>query len=446
MVVSDSGRRRITMSNLIPGNQKHMTLNDRLYIEESLNAGSSFRDIARFLCKDPATISKEVRLHRLDDVQPKRIFNNPHNFCTKRFQCKRTNVCGKIIICDTHCSSCIKCNQVCSSFTREQCCRLDRAPYVCNGCPKPKSRCTVPHKYFYDARFAQRKYEEIRTSSGEGVNLSRHDALKMDSVVTPLIAQGQSPYAIVTNHPELDISVKTLYNYIDQGVLLSRNIDLKRKPHFKPRKHTKKGIKDREVFTGRSYAGFKALDPDSFFEMDTVLSAKGSGKCILTFYIPATGLFIGRLLSRCTQGAVKAAIDQMERSLGTYDFLTVFEVCLTDRGSEFGNPESLETGISGIERMSVYYCDPMRSGQKGGIEEVHTLLRMILPKKTVFTSLTQWDIRRCTDHINSYPRERLQGQTPYQLSLKKFGPEILRALQLKYVAPDDVTLTPKLLK
>ena len=135
----------------------------------------------------------------------------------------------------------------------------------------------------------------------------------------------------------------------------------------------------------------------------------------------------------------------MERSLGTY-FLTVFEVCLTDRGSKFGNPESLETGINGIERMSVYYCDPMRSGQKGSIEEVHTLLRMILPKKTVFTSLTQLDIRKCVDHINSYPRERLQGQTHYQLSQKKFGPEILRALQLKYVAPDDVTLTPKLLK
>lgn len=68
------------MSNLIPGNQKHMTLVDRIYIEDSLNAGLSFKDIARYLCKDPTTISKEVRLHRLDDVQPKRIFNNPTTF------------------------------------------------------------------------------------------------------------------------------------------------------------------------------------------------------------------------------------------------------------------------------------------------------------------------------------------------------------------------------
>ena len=66
------------MSNLIPGNQKHMTLDDRTYIEDSLNAGLSFKDIARYLCKDPTTISKEVRLHRLDDIQPKRTFPVPY--------------------------------------------------------------------------------------------------------------------------------------------------------------------------------------------------------------------------------------------------------------------------------------------------------------------------------------------------------------------------------
>lgn len=42
--------------------------------------------------------------------------------------------------------------------------------------------------------------------------------------------------------------------------------------------------------------------------------------------------------------------------------------------------------------------------------------------------------------------EGLNGKTPYQASLKKFGPEILRALQLKHIPPDDVILTPKLLK
>ena len=49
-------------------------------------------------------------------------------------------------------------------------------------------------------------------------------------------------------------------------------------------------------------------------------------------------------------------------------------------------------------------------------------------------------------YVNSAPRKEVGGETPYRLALKKYGPEILEALQLKYVAPDDVILSPKLLK
>lgn len=433
------------MSNLIPGNQKHLSLEDRQYIEASLNEGKSFKDIAKFLCKDPTTISKEVRLHRMNDVHPKRIFNNPHNFCTRRFRCKRTNVCNKIVMCEGHCASCSICNQRCKDFKKEECSRLSKAPYVCNGCEKKKHLCTVPHKYDYSALFAQRMYEETLHSSRKGVNISKHEARQMDSIVDPLIRQGQSPYHILTNHPELGISVKTLYNYIDGGVLISRNIDLKRKVKFKPRKNTKRGIADRSAFVGRTYQDFKEFAPDNFVEMDTVLSAKGSLKCILTFYHPKTHLLIARLLPRCTKGAVHAVFDKLEDTLGTYDFLCVFENILTDRGSEFASPRRLECGIHGIERSSIYYCDPMRSNQKGGIEEVHTMLRMILPKGTVFDWLTQWDVRKCADHINATPRASLNGKTPYALALETYGERIVKLLQLRYIEPDAVTLTPKLL-
>ena len=42
---SDSSRRRIIMSKYIPGNQKHLTLNDRIYTENELAKGTSFKDI-----------------------------------------------------------------------------------------------------------------------------------------------------------------------------------------------------------------------------------------------------------------------------------------------------------------------------------------------------------------------------------------------------------------
>ena len=96
-------------------------------------------------------------------------------------------------------------------------------------------------------------------------------------------------------------------------------------------------------------------------------------------------------------------------------------------------------------RTSIFYCDPMRSCQKAGIENVHTMLRMILPKGTVFEGLTQWDVRKCVDHINNAPRKKLNGRTPYGLAVKALGPDILKKMQLRYVEPDKVTLSPKLL-
>jgi IS30 family transposase len=292
-------------------------------------------------------------------------------------------------------------------------------------------------------------YEELLKGSREGINMTRHELRELDKVVRPLVENGQSPYVIMTNHPELNLSVKTLYNYIDRGVLLTRNIDLKRKTKFKPRKCHKSQITNREVFVGRTYDDFLklSLTPDEFVEMDTVLSARGSLKCIHTMYFPDTELLLAHLMNRCTPGAVRLVLEQYQKALGgAFEFHSFFPCILTDRGGEFGSPDALETSADGIMRTLIYYCDPMRSNQKGGIEAVHTLIRMVLPKGTVFEPLSQWDVRKIMNHVNSYPREHLGGKTPYDLAAKKYGPEVLGAMQLKRIAPDEVTLTPKLLK
>ena len=203
------------------------------------------------------------------------------------------------------------------------------------------------------------KYKECLSQSRAGINMTRHELHQEDMVITPLIFQGQSPYQIITNHPELDMSVRTLYSYLDKG--------------------------------------------------------------ILTFFLTREKLFLAFIMNRCTKGTVKLVFNKLERQLGIYDFLTLFNTILTDRGSEFGDPESLENGINGIMQSSIYYCDPMRSSQKGGIEQTHTMLRMILPKKTSFEYLTQWDLRTIVDHINSTPRESLGGRTPYDVALAVLG-------------------------
>ena len=294
--------------------------------------------------------------------------------------------------------------------------------------------------------FADRKYKECLSQSRAGINMTRHELHQKDMVITPLIFQGQSPYQIVTNHPELDLSVRTLYSCLDKGILSARNIDLKRQVKFNPRKVHKTQIKDRSVFIRRMFSDFQALGLDHFAEMDTVHSSQDSKRVILTFFLTREKLFLAFIMNRCTKGTVKLVFNKLEHQLGTYDFLTLFNTILTDRGSEFGDPESLENGIHGIMRSSIYYCDPMRSGQKGGIEQAHTMLRMILPKKTSFEYLTQWDLRTIVDHINSTPRESLGGRTPYDAALENYGIDILKALQLRSIPPDKVNLTPKLIR
>lgn len=282
------------MSKYIPGNQKHLTLNDRIYIENELAKGTTFKDIAAFLCKDPTTISKEVRSHRVSDWYHKGTFYNAKNFCIHRYHCKKTNACGKILLCGIKCTSCPTCNQTCKDFEKERCKRLDKAPYVCNGCSKKINHCTIAHKYRYDARFADHKYRELLSDSRAGINMTKRQLHQKDQIITPLIEQGQSPYQILTNHPELEMSVRSMYTYIDKGLFTARNIDLKRQPKFKPRKCHKTQIKDRTVFINRTYADFRSLDiqAHSFVEMDTVKSSRDSQRTLLTMILQRKNYFL----------------------------------------------------------------------------------------------------------------------------------------------------------
>ncbi len=54
--------------------------------------------------------------------------------------------------------------------------------------------------------------------SREGINMTYSELKALADVIVPLVKKGHSPYQIITSHPELNISEKTLYNYIESGV------------------------------------------------------------------------------------------------------------------------------------------------------------------------------------------------------------------------------------
>lgn len=172
----------------------------------------------------------------------------------------------------------------------------------------------------------------------------------------------------------------------------------------------------------------------------------GNGSIFMECFLHSSLTKLAYLMNRNTTASVRSVFDRLEKRLDTYTFLSMFEYVLTDRGTEFGDPDSLENGIEGIVRTSIYYCDAMRSCQKPGVENVHTMLRMVLPKKTSFEFLTQWDVNLIVNHINSTPRKSLDGKTAYQVAEKTLGEDVLKKIQLKPIPPDEVNLTPKLIR
>ena len=81
------------MSNLIPGNQKHLTLDNRITIEKGLDADESLRQIASQIGKDPSTVSKEIQKHRTE--HPHNKFNESRNKCSQAASCKKKHICQR---------------------------------------------------------------------------------------------------------------------------------------------------------------------------------------------------------------------------------------------------------------------------------------------------------------------------------------------------------------
>ena len=75
------------------GNQKHLTLDQRIEIEKGLTENKSFSAIAKLIGKDPSTISKEVRLHAKTKERPDAGYTNPP--CINRKNCKLTCLCDE---------------------------------------------------------------------------------------------------------------------------------------------------------------------------------------------------------------------------------------------------------------------------------------------------------------------------------------------------------------
>ena len=427
------------------------TTSDRNLIEQSLNDGIPIPEIARKLGVNPTSVSREIKRNRVSE-SGSFLSVNTRNVCVKRHCCKRTNLCenGCLVMC-RNCKKFI-CNEVCPDYEPEVCPRLARRPYCCNACHKRYGSGCGYEYGFYDGRMANENAMKRKVEARRGIDRTEEQLLEMARSIKPLLSKGQSPQAIWSAlGDELPISYRTFYRYVEQGVFEDiLNIDLPKKVKFKVRKYAKKGSEPKVDLEGRTYEDFCTLPFEmqmNAVEMDCVVSARGSNKAILTLLFRRFSFQIMVLLPEKSQEHVTKALDMIEEAIGTRRFRKWFRVILTDRGSEFLGYDSLEKSLRGRKpRCRIYYCEPMKSGQKGRCEKNHVELRKIIPKGTCFDKLDAYKLAIVCSHVNSYSRPSLGGASPFQLAKHSLPKELFDVLGIEEVDSKDVMMSPKLLR
>lgn len=424
----------------------HLVLDERATIEVRLRERASFTEIGRELGKDSSTISKEVRLHS------QTVRKDSFNPCSKRSTCDEYGTaCSKCKLqYSKSCKRCprVKCYEHCKQFEVLVCNKLKKPPYVCNGCIQRQS-CKL-EKHIYSAKSAQKNYETTRSESRQGIAITPEELKRVDAIVSPLVKLGQSIHMIyVNNADDIMLDEKTIYNYIDAGLLSVDTVDLPRKVRYRTRSHKKPVRVDKQCHVGRTYEDFEAyLAANSdipVVEMDSVEGRKG-GKVLLTIYFRNSSLMLAFIRDNNTAKSVTEIFDWLYEQLRHEVFTSLFQVILTDRGSEFTNPLAIEFNKGNGRRTHIFYCDPQRSDQKGGCEVTHEMIRRVLPKKTSFDNLTQDDINLMMSNINSYNRKKLNNQSAHQLFSFINGGDILDKLGIKSIPANEINLTPLLLK
>lgn len=427
---------------------KHLDLTMRQTIELSLNDRLSFKKIGTKLGKDCTTISKEVRLHLV--FEKKGAPYRPFNDCLNRKLCVHYgDVCSICARKNNKCSVCGKCTSLCTDYTKEYCSMLFNPPYVCNGCSS-LNVCTL-EKHFYKAIYAQNQYESVRSESRSGFNLTEKELAHLDSIISPLIKNGQSIHHILSNNQDLiSCCEKTVYIYADHGLFRAKNIDMPRKVRFKPRKKKSKELKvDKSCRIGRTFEDFKKfrlLNPSiPVTELDSVEGVRG-GAVLLTIHFVLPKLQLAFYRNSNDSNSVSDIFKRLYETLGEDNYRKIFSLCLADNGTEFSNPTSIECNDDGSVRSCVFYCNPSSPNQKGACENNHEFIRRIIPKGVDIGLYTQDQIDLMMNHINSYGRPELGDKSPYEMFEFYYGREILDLLKVRKIPANEIVLKPELLR
>lgn len=228
-----------------------------------------------------------------------------------------------------------------------------------------------------------------------------------------VIEQRRSPFdarqCIVEALPGKDIPcLKTFYNHIeagDMGVFHGQtpyHPGRRRKPRMPA--HEARTVPGRRQIKDRPAEANDAKEL-GHYEMDTVISRRGSRGGLLVMLDRCSRRYVIEHLNHINQDEVIKAIRKMKARKA----LPVIRSVTTDNGCEFLSQRRLDR----VFKAETYYTRAYASYEKGAIENCNRLVRRWYPKGTDFNLLTRREIQQLEDWINSIHRESLKGETAY---------------------------------
>ena len=199
---------------------------------------------------------------------------------------------------------------------------------------------------------------------------------------------------------EIVPSTKTLYNYINQGLLEIKRIDLPRATRMKPK--TKKRPSTHKRLAGKSIDERPKIIQDrtefGHWEIDLMIGKKFINEAVLLTLVERVSRYaIARKLPFKSADLVNHEINKIVKGFPTLDFKTI----TADNGVEFSKLGEL----SCVD--DVFYAHPYSSHERGTNEHFNGLLREFLPKGQSFNTLTDEELQVYVAAINHRPRKLL---------------------------------------
>ena len=236
-----------------------------------------------------------------------------------------------------------------------------------------------------------------------------------------------------------------------KGYLSCKNIDLPRIVRYRKRKRNvsknKSERKEKKCRINRTYQDFikykEANKITYYVEMDKVEGVKGHPALLTLNFVPFNFMLAYKLKTQ-TISEVTDKINELKKLLGYELFHKVFPIMLTDNGKEFKRPDLIEDNGQDVVKTKVFYCDSRRSDQKGSIEVTYEYIRRFIEQGTNLDKYSDGDIMLMMNHINNTRREKLNGDTPFNLMKEKIGEENIKKLGFYFIPSQDIILKPSL--